>query len=194
MKKDSIVINALILFAITLVAGGLLGLTFNATAQARADQTQLKTDVALNTVLTDSKFVEEDIIGQPDYITNVYRGSTEANGAGDFTGYAFQLVTTEGYGDSITLMVGFKADGTISGMDIVSHSETPGLGAKADEDGFKGQFSGKAISTLNLVKGDGSQPQDIDAIGGATITSRAVTKAINVAIDYYNNNLGKEAN
>lgn len=194
MKKDSIIKNALILFIITLVAGGLLGFTFNATADARAYQTKLKTDIALNAVLEDSKFIEEELIGDPALVTKVYKGTTEENGAGDVTGYAFQLETTEGYGDLITMMVAFKSDGTISGIDIVSHSETPGLGAKADEDGFKSQFPGKAISQLTVVKGEGSEPQDIDAIGGATITSAAVTGAVNEAIEYYNTNIGKGAN
>ncbi len=194
MKKDSIIKNALILFVITLVAGGLLGITFNATAEARSYQTKLKTEVALNAVLADSKFIEEAIEGEPTYITNVYQGNTSDDGLGDVLGYAFQLETTEGYGDLITLMVAFKADGTINGIDIISHTETPGLGAKADEDKFKGQFSGKAISELTVLKGGGSKPQDVDAIGGATITSVAVTKAINEAIEYYNTNIGKEGN
>lgn len=194
MKTSLIIKNALILFAITLVAGGLLGLTYNATADARENQAKLKTEVALNAVLSDSKFAEEDIAGSPAYITNLYAGNTAEDGSGDLTGYAFKLETTEGYGDLITMMVGLKADGTISGIDIISHTETPGLGAQADEDKFKDQFPGKAIESLTVVKGQGSNPQDIDAIGGATITSEAVTKAVNEAIDYYNSNLGKGAN
>lgn len=194
MKTSLIIKNALILFAITLIAGGLLGLTYNATADARAHQAKLKTDVALNAVLSDSAFTEIDDLSDSDVIANIYVGNTSEDGSGELTGYAFKLETTEGYGDKITLMVGFKADGTISGIDIISHTETPGLGAKADEDGFKSQFPGKAIQTLTVIKGGGSQPQDIDAIGGATITSSAVTKAVNEAIDYYNTNLVKGAN
>jgi len=185
MKKDSIVKNAFILFAITVIAGLLLGLTYNATAGARAYQTKLKTEVALNSVLSGAKFSEETIQGEPTFITNVYRGTTEEDGNGDLLGYAFQLKTTEGYGDSITLMAAIKADGKISGIDIISHSETPGLGAKADEDPFKSQFIGKTADTLVVSKG-ATKPNEIDAIGGATITSRAVTNAVNEAIDYYN--------
>ncbi len=193
MKTSLIIKNALILFAITLIAGGLLGFTFNATADAREYQAKLKTEVALNAVLSDSKFTEEVVKGSPSFITNIYAGNTAEDGSGDLTGYAFKLETTEGYGDKIILMVGFSSEGTISGIDIISHTETPGLGAKADEGDFKNQFAGKAIETLTVVKGGGSQPQDIDAIGGATITSSAVTKAVNEAIDYYNTNLLKGA-
>ncbi len=188
MKKDSIVKNALILFGITLVAGFLLGLTFNATANARAYQTKLKTDVALNSVLEGAEFGEVDLEGEPKFITKVYEGTDSESD--DVLGYAFQLETTEGYGDVIKLMVAFKSDGTISGIDVVSHTETPGLGAQADEDPFKNQFKGKEITPLAVVKG-ASEPQDIDAIGGATITSNAVTNAVNEAIDYYIANIGK---
>jgi electron transport complex protein RnfG len=191
MKKDSIIINALILFAITLISGFLLGLTYNATQEARDYQTKLKTDVALNTVLNNAKFIEMPIEGEPVFITKVYQGNTAEDGSGDELGYAFQLETTEGYGDAINLMVAFNIDGTISGIDIVSHSETPGLGAKADEPLFKDQFIGKAVSTLTVTKG-GTNPSDVDAIGGATITSRAVTNAVNEAIDYYNTMIKKE--
>jgi len=193
MKKDSIIINALILFGITIIAGFLLGLTYTATEEPRAYQTKLKTEIALNTVLKNSKFIEEEISGEPKFITKIYQGNSEEDGSGDVLGYAFQLETLEGYGDVIKIMVGFKTDGTISGIDIVSHSETPGLGAKADESKFKNQFISKEISLLTVKKG-ATDPQDIDAIGGATITSAAVTNAVNEAIDYYNSNIKKEGN
>lgn len=192
MKKDSIIINALILFTITLIAGLLLGLTFNITTEPRALQTKLKTEVALNAVLENAKFTEEEIVGETSFITKVFKGTSEDHGAGELLGFAYQLETTEGYGDVIKLMVGIRADGTISGIDIVSHTETPGLGANADEPKFKNQFKDKLASLLTLKKG-ATEPQDIDAMGGATITSNAVTNAVNEAIEYYNSN-NKEGN
>lgn len=192
-KKDSIVKNALILFLITLISGLLLGLTYNVTIEPRATQEKLRTNNALNAVLSDSFFSEKEIIGKPAFVTKVFEGNSKEDGSGDITGYAFQLETTEGYGDSIKLMVGFKSDGTISGIDIVKHAETPGLGAQADETPFKNQFIGKLVETLTLVKGN-HDGQNIDAIGGATITSRAVTNAVNDAIDYYQSNIMKGGN
>jgi len=183
-KKDSIIKNAMILFAITLVSGLLLGFSYNITIEPRATQEKLRTNNALNAVLSDSFFVEKEILGEPVFLTKVFEGNTKEDGSGDITGYAFQLETTEGYGDSIKLMVGLNSDGTINGIDVVKHSETPGLGAQADEDPFKNQYKGKLIELLTLVKGN-SDGQNIDAIGGATITSRAVTNAVNEAIEYY---------
>ncbi len=88
-------------------------------------------------------------------------------------------------------MVGIYDDGTLSGIDIISHTETPGLGNKADESPFKEQFIQKEAVLLTLTKGDKSG-QNIDAISGATITSSAVVNAVNEAIDYYNSYLQEE--
>lgn len=189
MKKDNIVKNALILFMITLVAGLLLGLTSEITAEARLEQADKRISTALEAVFNKGESspiaLEADYDG---YIAAAY-SFTESN---QIVGYAFQLETTEGYGDLISMMIGMSTEGKITGIDIISHTETPGLGAKADEDGFKGHFVDKKITTLTLVKGN-SDDQNIDAIGGATITSNAVVVAVNDAIDYYNTYI-KEAN
>ncbi|MBN2221579.1 MAG: RnfABCDGE type electron transport complex subunit G [Vallitaleaceae bacterium] len=192
MKKDSTIKNALILFSITLIAGILLAVTYGATANARAEQELLKTNNGLQAVLPNSSFNEVDVLGENDYILSVFEGNSKEDGSGDLTGYAFLLETTEGYGDAIRIMAAVNAEGLLNGIDIIKHTETPGLGAKADEDGFKVQFVGKATELLEVVKGS-SDGQNIDAIGGATITSKAVTKAVNEAIEYYQNNL-KEGN
>ncbi len=192
MKQDSIIKNALILCTITLITGLLLGLTYNLTKEPIAEQERLMTEAALQNVLPDAHYNELDVEGDPAFVTAVYQGTTEENG-GDTMGYVFQLETTEGYGDSIKLMVGILNDGTLSGIDIVTHSETPGLGEKADKEPFKSQFIGKLAEPLNLVKSGNTEGQNIDAIGGATITSRAVTGAVNDAINYYMTYM-KEAN
>jgi electron transport complex protein RnfG len=190
MKKDSILKNALILFGITLIAGLLLGFTYSFTVDAIAEQTKIKTEKALAAVMDNSSFSEYDVDGDVEYITRVYEAVSRDSG--DVSGYAFQLETTEGYDGTINMMVGINADGTINGIDIISHTETPGLGAQADEDPFKSQFVNKSASLLSLVKGN-SNDQNIDAIGGATITSAAVTNAVNEAITYYNDII-KEGN
>lgn len=91
------------------------------------------------------------------------------------------VVTTKasGYGGTIEVMTGITSDGKVSGVNILSMEETPGLGAKAKEDKFLVQYKGFADSSLAVSKDGG----EIDALSGATITSRAVTKAVNEAID-----------
>lgn len=87
-------------------------------------------------------------------------------------------------------MVGITADGNISGVKIGNHSETPGLGSKASEPTFKDQFKGKGTDkSLTVVKGNASNDNDIAAISGATITSKAVTSGVNAAIDLYKSQL-----
>lgn len=80
-----------------------------------------------------------------------------------------------GYGGSINLLVGVGADNKITGVKILEHSETPGLGANANKITFTGQFAGKDLSDAFEVK------QDIDAITAATITSRAVSDSVKAA-------------
>ncbi len=92
-----------------------------------------------------------------------------------------------GFGGDLTLMVGYGADRTIQGVSIVSMSETPGLGARVDDAAYLSQYAGKA-GELTLTKDGGN---DIDAISGATISSRAVLAAVNNATEQLNDYLAK---
>ncbi len=189
MKENNIIKNALILCGITLVAGLLLGLTYVSTAPAIEIQSQIKLEKALNAVIENANYTEITVQGESQFITKIYEATSKENE--EIKGYAIELGTNEGYGDTIRLMVGIYDDGTLSGIDIISHTETPGLGNKADESPFKEQFIQKEAVLLTLTKGDKSG-QNIDAISGATITSSAVVNAVNEAIDYYNSYLQEE--
>lgn len=82
-------------------------------------------------------------------------------------------IEAKGFGGKIGMMVGVGADGALRGVEIVSHSETPGFGAKADDPGYLGQYIGQGADlTLN---------KEISAISGATISSKAVLAAVNAA-------------
>ena len=92
----------------------------------------------------------------------------------------------QGYADKIELLVGLDAQGkSITGLFILEQKETPGLGAKILEDAWRGQFKEKSTAkTLSVVKGGGAKADEIDAISGATISSRSVTGIVNtVAAD-----------
>ena len=92
----------------------------------------------------------------------------------------------EGYGGDIQITVGITADGTISGVAFLSISETAGLGMKATEPSFYNQYVNKKADKF-VVSKDGGDGEQIDALSGATITSRAVTGAVNTALGYYQN-------
>ena len=101
-------------------------------------------------------------------------------------GYAVE-VAPAGFGGQITMMVGVANDGTITGISIVSHSETAGLGSVAAEDSAKGtafreQFTG--LTGQLKVDKDGGQ---IDSLTGATISSRAITEGVNAALAFVEN-------
>lgn len=115
--------------------------------------------------------------------TPVYRVEKD----GSTVGYCVEI-TTKGYGGDIQLMVGYEADQTIRGISVVSHSETPGLGDKITGDDYRNQYVGKS-GTLTL----GDAEDQIDAISGATYSSKYVLQGVNDATAALNEVLGKEA-
>jgi len=99
-----------------------------------------------------------------------------AKNDGEIVGYAINSYTPDGFSGNISLIAGFKPDGTITGISVLEHKETPGLGTKMTETEFSGQFVGKNPEEFILkVKKDGGQ---VDAITAATISSRAYCDAV----------------
>lgn len=88
------------------------------------------------------------------------------------------ITSAKGYGGDVQIMVGFDMNKTVTGVSVLSHSETPGLGANAAKPAFLGQFVSSADAGSLAVAKDGGT---IDAVTAATISSRAVTKAVNIA-------------
>ena len=110
----------------------------------------------------------------------------------DVVGY---VVTTEAnsYGGQIQVMTGIDKDGKITGVNLLSTSDTPGLGLNAQKDSFRDQYKQKAPTKgFEVVKGGGAKDGQINAITGATITSKAVTSAVNDAITEYEKVKGGE--
>ena len=168
------------LLIITAVSGGVLGLVYGMTKDAIAKVDQKKNEAAIQAVLP----LEGEITYKADTLKYNYEGvemtfpcnlAYDANG--NFKGAAVK--TNEGgFGGKIDMMVGFLADGTIKGTSVLSHAETPGLGANMTGK-FKDQFVDKNPNNFKLiVKKDGG---DVDAITAATITSRAFSKAVDKA-------------
>ncbi|MDR0386311.1 MAG: RnfABCDGE type electron transport complex subunit G [Prevotellaceae bacterium] len=111
----------------------------------------------------------------------------------DTVGAAVQTFTNDGYGGKIILLVGFLTDGTINRINVISHSETPGLGDKIDpaKHGFSMQFYGKNPETYKLaVRRDGG---DVDAITASTISSKAFCNAVARAYSVYREDIMRKA-
>jgi len=102
-------------------------------------------------------------------------------------GYVFTVTAKDGSQGSITFSVGIQNDGTVNGYSITSISETPGLGMKAQEEDFYGQFENKKVDSFTVVKSAPSADNEIEAISGSTITSKAMANGVNACLTYFQN-------
>lgn len=174
-----------ILFVICAVASLMLSLTNNITAPVIEQRNIQANNESRQEVLQVAEEFSEVKDVKGDLIEEVYQGTK----GGEVVGYTIKT-TPKGYGGKVEVMVGISNDGKISGVKIGNHSETPGLGSKSADPSFKDQYNGKSTKTpLNVVKGNSSNENDIVAISGATITSKAVTAGVNAAMDVYEQKL-----
>jgi electron transport complex protein RnfG len=171
------------------VAAILLGFTNMATRDVIAQQLELENTEARKSALpiaeefeeVKGKELENALLTDFSSIDEVYQGKKD----GEIIGYTFKI-TSGGYGGEMVINVGISVEGKVTGIKIVSHSETPGLGAKAAEEDFQNQYIDKsADSPLSVIKGNASGNSEIEAIAGATVTSNAVTDSVNLAIELY---------
>ncbi len=193
MKKD-IVKLGLILFIICVVAAGFLSLTNSVTAPIIAEN-KLQSEIqAKQEVLPQGKEFKEMDSGKMselfknannEKLNNIVQISI-ADADGKFVGMVIKT-SVAGYKGSIVMLVGIDAKGNINSYKVLSHTETPGLGDKITSEKFSAQFTGKLTDeSLVVVKRAAQKSSEIQAITGATISSKAVTLAVNSAIDAYN--------
>lgn len=159
----------LTLLLITAVVAGLLAFVNELTAGRIDELTRQKAEQAMREVLPAQDYAPLDAA--------LPQGVTEAYRAGD-AGYVVR-VAPNGFGGAIDLMVGVKADGTVNGVAVIAHSETASLGANCTREEFRAQYAGGAGPFA--VGQDGGT---IEALTGATVTSRAVTDGVNAALDF----------
>lgn len=183
MKKldiKEILVPTVSLFLICTIVTLLLAVTNSVTApqiEKLQIETANKTKIAVLSVA--DSFSDEKTIDLNGVAYTYYEGyDAEKN----VLGYVF-TTSAKGYGDDIVTMVGIKADGAVSGMDFLSISETAGLGMNADTDDFKNQYVGKS-GEIGVNKNTPAE-NEIQALTGATITSKAVTEAVNIALELF---------
>ena len=191
-KGDSMFRDTLSLFLITVIAGLLLGGVYKLT-KAPIDQATLEAKKeSYRVVMPDAKDFEE----QKELTKKLEAAKVEGCELNEIVvakaedgtdvGYAVLVTSKEGYGGDIQFSIGIDAEGTVQGVEIISMSETAGLGAKCTEDEFKGQYKGIQSEQLEVVKGEKSADNQISAISGATITSNAITNAVNQVLAFVN--------
>jgi electron transport complex protein RnfG len=199
--KSALLRDALALFLITLVSGLALSYVYEITKEPIAVQAEQKTLEANKAVFpnaaafeldqdlmdlaadTDLKAMNADYSGVTiNEISKAYDSSNQV------IGYNITVSTSAGYKDGIKLVYGYSLDGSILGVEFLSISETAGLGMKAVEPAFKDQFLNKKVKQYVVTKTGARSEEEIDAISAATITSRAVTNAINAGIGFVTEN------
>ncbi len=159
----------LILFAISAAVALVLGIVNLITAPVIAANEAEKQAEAMALVLAADEYVPVDYTGDDSSVDSVYQ-------AGD-AGYVVQVSPAGSFSGTLTIMVGVDTAGAVTGVEIVTHAETSGLGAEATKADWREQFVG-ASGTVAVTADGGS----IDALTGATITSRAVANGVTSAI------------
>jgi len=159
------------LLIITAIAALVLALVNAITADAIAARKEERRLEAMACVAADANVFTDLYCEDPtiDRISGAYNGT-------QLKGYCIE-VSTRGFGGTINLMVGVDLNGSVTGVTILDHSETGGLGSKAENPEFLDQYLDRS-GTITINDGRNA----INAITGATITSKAVTEGVNIAL------------
>ncbi|MGV8147320.1 MAG: RnfABCDGE type electron transport complex subunit G [Alkaliphilus sp.] len=171
----------LILLLITSVAAVVLGVTNDATSVIIEQREQEEKAQALKVLIPNAdEFIqiEESLLADRQDIVEAYEGLKD----GVVVGYAVK-VNPSGYGGDVNIIVGFTSEGITTGIIIGTHTETPGLGSKIEDEVFVNQFTDRVTdNVLVSVKRNIEQDNEIQAISGATVSSDAVINGVNAAI------------
>ena len=172
------------LFVTCVIVAGLLGLVNSVTEGPIAEKNKTKTAAAIQEVLPEMEG-SPAVVELTDEMTAAASGAGatiteayEAQAGGSVIGYALKIVASGSQGN-IEMMVGVDAEGAVTGVSIVKNSETSGIGSKvmSNENGVLDQFIGKSAADSPLTVG-----KNVDAISGATVSSRGVTTGVNAAL------------
>ena len=172
------------LFVTCVIVAGLLGLVNSVTEGPIAEKNKTKTAADIQEVLPEMEG-SPAVVELTDEMTAAASGAGatiteayEAQAGGSVIGYALKIVASGSQGN-IEMMVGVDAEGAVTGVSIVKNSETSGIGSKvmSNENGVLDQFIGKSAADGTLSVG-----KNVDAISGATVSSRGVTTGVNAAL------------
>ena len=190
--------NTGIMLVITLVAGLILGFVYQVTKEPIAVQNAKKKQESCQEVFQDAVSFEKMELVEPDGASWAAEGYEQEqidevmsalDDSGSLLGYVITVTSKEGYGGDIQFAMGIRMDGTVNGMSILDIAETAGLGMRA-EDVLKPQFAERKADKFEYTKSGATSEDQIDAISGATITTRAVTNGVNAGLYYFQTELG----
>ncbi len=189
-EKSAMIKDALILFAITVVAGLLLGVVYDVTKEPIAQQKEKAKQEACADVFAAAAAFETVTDAQGAAMSDAVNGVDidevmyAMDGDGNLAGYVITVTDHEGYGGDIQFSMGVTLDGTLNGISILSISETAGLGMKAGAV-LVPQFENKKAEQFSYTKQGAANENEIDAISGATITTNAIVNGVNAGLLYF---------
>ena len=200
--NGKIIKDALILFLITVIAGLGLGAVYGITKAPIEKANYNIQQNAYRTVFPDADAFNDmdgfdsekatEAAAAAGYADDTIENCVVAvDASGAELGYVISVTDPNSYGGDVTLSIGVTNDGTLNGYSITTINDTAGLGMKAKEPAFKDQFNGMKAQKLEVTKTDATADNQIQAISGATYTSKAVTGATNAAIYFVENCVGK---
>lgn len=181
---DSIIKPTLVLFVVCLIVSGSLAYVNDITKNIIDENTLAEQEAFRRQVLPEAdRFEKVSAEGIPEAVRGAYQGFD-----GDSPAGFVMEVTAKGYGGDISMTVGIDMNGQITRVIIGSNSETPGLGSKATLPDFINQFTGIGIDEISedglaVVKGSKTKTNEIEAVSGATVSSRGITKGVQTALD-----------
>lgn len=114
----------------------------------------------------------------------IEKAAAAKDSSGATVGWVVQARSEDSYVEHVTVSAGIKNDGSIVGLEVLELEDTVGLGMNAKDEAFRNQFIGKHGKMLTVTQSEHAGDDEIDAISGATITSAAVTNAVNAALYY----------
>ena len=172
------------LLAVTAVTGIILGVVEHYTSAAIRQVELAAKSEAFKNVMPIAQTFEAMNKAEDDFVIDI----VSAKDGADVVGWCM-TIETKSYGGPLQFIAGITKDGTVKAINILNHSDTPGLGARATEPEFYGQFTDRTTLPLKVFKNGANNPDEIAAISGATITSTAVTDGVNAAVNYWSKNL-----
>lgn len=198
MKKNTIIKDSLILFAITLIAALLLGLVYDITkkpieeAELKAKNEAYKKVYSALAETSEQADLTTKLESSAEFLAEnpEYEGITidEAllalDESGTPIGYVMTVTNMNGYGGAIKFAMGYSADGVLTGIQFLTLAETPGLGMKAKDASFSDMFTDVEVGQFALAKAGIAGDVELQPITSATITSAAVIRGVNAGLAF----------
>lgn len=177
----------LILLLITVISAGVLAVSNSITAERIAEADKIANEQAQKEILAEAnefRALDENRLNEIQNANSNILEISEAYSNGNLIGYTIKSVTS-GYGGDVVMITGFSLEGKITGMKVLNHSETPGLGANSTKSYFSDSFKNKSVTNELYAGKNPSGESEVQALTSATITTNAVLAGVNAAREVF---------